>query len=202
MPPPLPGGRRSTAAPPSPARTPGVNVDAPPPDQPARVWQPTVFAALGADVGELPGAGVGLFGGAALRRGWARFDGTLGWLPSRDKLSAGGGGQFQMAFGALDACFAPTWHERTLRACGGAELGAYWAAGVAVAGPTSATTLWRAGRASVGALIGLGGALSLSIEATAVFPFSRPKFVLDECEPVYRSARVAGRLAIGLEVGL
>ena len=188
-----------TAVPPSsPAPAPGVTVQAPPPAQPARAWQPAIHAALAGDIGELPGAGLGVFGGAALSRRWVRLDGTMGWLPSRET----GNGQFQLASGAVDVCFVPTWRDGALRACGGAELGAYWAAGVGVPRPDSTTTLWRAGRASVGALIGLGGALSVSLEATAVFPFSRPKFVLNEMDPVYQSARVAGRLALGLEIGL
>jgi hypothetical protein len=191
----------TSVAPPSPAPTLIVNAQQPAAVQPSGAWQPAVHAALGGDIGELPGAGLGVFAGAALSRRWARLDGTIGWLPSRETAPPLAG-RFQLAFGAVDACFAPTWRNRALRACGGAELGAYWAAGVAVRRPGSATTLWRAGRASVGALIGLGGALSLCLEATAVFPFSRPQFVLDGASPVYQSARVAGRLAIGLEIGL
>lgn len=163
-------------------------------------WRSLATFAVVGDAGELPGAGLGLRVGASLTRAALRGAFTLGWIPPRDSLTAAGsGGQFQLAFAALDGCFAAERLPGTFLVCAGAELGAYQAEGIGVTSSFSRTTLWRAARTALGATFHLGGPLVLALDAGAIVPFSRPAFVVDEARPVYRAAAVAIRVGAGLE---
>ncbi len=168
------------------------------PAPPRTPWRPALDVALAGDAGELPGLGLGISGGGAVRRGWMRVAVMIGWLPARDTSTATGG-RFQLAFGAADACLAPAFRTWMLLGCAGGELGAYWATGLGVSQPESRTELWRAARAGLGAAVGLRDALSLVVQATAVFPLSRSAFLLNQTQTVYKPAPVAGRLSAGLE---
>jgi hypothetical protein len=185
---------------PAPARAPALATRAPPPAAAPAAWRPALTFLLAGDSGELPDTGVGVMAGAFAQRAWARVAATIGWLPSRDKLVENGGGSFQLAFAAADGCVAPSWGAWTLLGCLGGELGAYRASGLNVARPESRTALWRAGRASLGAVIPLRAPVGVVIEATAVVPISRPGFVLDGADLVFRPAAVSARVGAGIEL--
>jgi hypothetical protein len=123
----------------------------------------------------------------------------LGWVPARETFTpTGAGGQFQLAFGAVDGCFAPAWGAWTPFGCVGGELGAYWANGLNVPRPESRAAFWRAARAGIGAARALSDSVELILQGTAVVPWPRPAFVLDGMKPVYRPEAVAFRIGAGL----
>jgi hypothetical protein len=166
---------------------------------PAPHWRPALALAVAADAGDLPGTGLNVMAGGALRGRALRLALMLGWVPSRDRATVPGG-TFQLAFGAADGCFAPTWAAWTLMGCLGGELGAYWAKGINVARPDSRTAFWRAGRASLGAAVALSGSAALVLQGTAVVPWTRPAFVVTGSQsPVYRPDALALRIGAGLD---
>ncbi|HVT07466.1 MAG TPA: hypothetical protein VHO67_08405 [Polyangia bacterium] len=194
----------------TPARRPDITPDpaatAPPmiqlaPDPPRPRWRPGLTVSVAGDSGDLPGTGPGVMGGAMLGRRLVRLALTVGWFPARDAAAvSGGGGRFQLVFAAGDGCFAPAWGKWTLLACGGVEVGAYGATGQDVARPSTRTTLWRAGRARLGAAFSLTDSIAFAVNGTAVIPLARPTFVLDGMLDVFRPAAAGARIDAGLEV--
>lgn len=182
------------------APAPTVTRELAPESPPPKPWRPALTLSVAGDGGDLPDTGVAVMGGAALQRRLVRLAATVGWLPSRDKfLSGGTGGHFGLAFGAADACVAPTWASWKFLGCLGGELGAYWATGFGVARPDSRTALWRAGRVSLGTAVALSGSVGLLVEGTAVVPWPRQTFVLDGTTSVYRPGVVGVRVGAGVE---
>ena len=154
------------------------------------------------DTGSLPGASVGLE-----LSGWIRMRGVRlvasGVLlaPREKRLSAGGGGDFQLALGALEVCAPRAWRRSTLIACGGIELGYLWAEGIGVTYPRQGGAVWEAARADVGLSIPLAARLAVVVRAGAAAPLSRPRFALEGTTPLHRPGRVAGRGAVAFELG-
>ena len=69
-----------------------------------------------------------------------------------------------------------------------------------MARPETGQALWRAVRADVGTTAALNGNTAILLTGGLAVPLSRPAFVLDGSEPVYRPSRLALRLAAGLEL--
>ncbi|HTB61030.1 MAG TPA: hypothetical protein VLC06_24335 [Polyangia bacterium] len=188
-----------TLSPPTPASTTPSIVRA---GQPAAAWHPAVVLALATDTGALPNTGLGLDLEVGLQRGSLQVVAFGTWFGSQDTVgAANAGGTFQLALGGALACFAPQRGRWTGLACGGVELGRLAGTGLGVARPETAATFWRAGRADVGVRAALGGNAALVLRVGVAAPWSRPDFVLDGADPVYRPSRLAGRLTAGLEIG-
>jgi hypothetical protein len=163
-------------------------------------WRPGLTFGLAADTGDLPDTGLGVMAGAAVRRRALRLAAALGWMPPRDTFVPGGpGGRFQLALGAVDACFAPSWGSWTVMGCLGGELGAYRAIGLEVGRPESRTTLWRAARGGLGAGLAVSSTVGLLVQGTALVPWPRPGFVVNGTDPIYRPEPVAFRISAGLD---
>jgi hypothetical protein len=170
--------------------------------QPTAAWHPAVVLALATDTGALPNTGLGVDLEAGLRRGSLEGVAFGTWFGSQDTVgAANAGGTFQLALGGALACFAPQRGRWTGLACGGFELGRLAGTGLGVARPETAATFWRAGRADLGVTAALGGNAALLLRVGVAVPWSRPDFVLDGADPVYRPSRLAGRLTTGLEIG-
>jgi len=163
-------------------------------------------AALVADTGTLPAAGLGAavgvrLGGSLLE---LRAEGLL--LPAREaRLDAADarspGAELGLLSGALLACvpLSPGARFGELAACAGAELGALSGTGTQVATPHERHALWSAARLDLGALWPLP-ALPLAVELrfTAAAPLLRDEFVLKDIGTVHRPANVVGRASLGL----
>ena len=191
----------AATAPPPIVKTPAAS---PPPTRPTPEvpWRPTIALALAVDAGALPNTGVGVDVEAALQRGAFQVAALGTWFGSRDTVAANGaGGRFELAIGGALACFAPRRGRWTGLACGGFELGRLAGTGLRVARPETGVAFWRAARADVGVTATLGNRAALILRAGASAPFSRPEFVLDGADLVYRPSRLAGRFTAGLEVG-
>jgi hypothetical protein len=195
-PPPL-----SAAPPAAPASPPVETLARPAPLPPRPPWGGTAAASLGADAGELPGVGLALSVSVGVTRGAARLNAIGGWLPPRDSLRPDRtGGTFQLAFGGVEACFAPPRAGWTALGCIGGELGIQHGAGTGVPTPESGSALWRAARASLGIVVHTTDTLGFLVQATGVVPLAPAHFVLDHATVVYKPAPIAGRLAAGLEL--
>jgi hypothetical protein len=203
-------GETAAAAAPPPAPPPTPSPHAPAPTtpsivragQPTAAWHPAVVLALATDSGALPNTGLGLDLEVGLRRGSLELVAFGTWFGSQDTVgAANAGGTFQLALGGALACFAPQRGRWTGLACGGFELGRLAGTGLGVARPETAATFWRAGRADVGVAAALGGNAALVLRVGVAVPWSRPNFVLDGADPVYRPSRLAGRLTAGLAIG-
>ena len=199
------GPRRPTA---SEEATPAPNVTAPPaPPSPggsprqAVPWRPAVALALATETGALPNTGFGVDVEAALRRGGLQVLAFGTWFASQDTIGAGNtGGRFRLVLGGGLACFAPQRGRWTGLACAGFELGRLAGTGISVARPATGALFWRAPRADLGVTVALGGSAALIVRAGAAVPLSRPEFVLDGADLVYRPSRLAGRLTTGLVI--
>jgi hypothetical protein len=171
---------------------------------PTPAWHPAVVLALTSDTGALPKTGLGVDLEAELQRGALQLVAFGTWFGSQDAVaSASAGGSFQLALGGALVCFAPHRGRWTGLACGGFELGrlAGTGTGLGVTRPETGAAFWRAARADVGVTAGLGGNAALVLRVGAAIPLSRPEFVLDGAELVYRPSRLAGRFTAGLEIG-
>src|SRR5450631_1091040 len=169
---------------------------------PTPPWHPAVVLALTSDIGALPKTGLGVDLEAELQRGALQLVAFGTWFGSQDTVTAtSAGGSFQLALGGALVCFAPHRGRWTGLACGGFELGRLAGTGFGVARPETGAAFWRAARADVGVTAGLGGNAALVLRVGAAIPLSRPEFVLDGADLVYRPSRLAGRFTAGLEIG-
>ncbi|HXJ22351.1 MAG TPA: hypothetical protein VMT03_19190, partial [Polyangia bacterium] len=146
-----------TAAPPPPSPPPPAPVaDAtivrtPPRPAVRPAWYGLASVSVAADAGELPGVGLGVALSVGAGRGATRADAFGGWLPPRDTTRPDGtGGSFQLGYGGLEGCFAPTRGRWTALGCAGGELGVQHGTGLNVVHPTTGAAFWRAVRASLG----------------------------------------------------
>ena len=172
------------------------------PVRPTPFWYPAVALALATDSGALPKTGLGVDLEGDFQRGSLRLIALATWFGSQDAIGAGeAGGTFQLALGGMLACYAPRWGRWTPLACGGFEVGRLAGTGTGVARPETGDALWRAARADLGVAAALGGNTALVLRAGMAVPLSRPEFVLDGSELVYRPGGLAGRLTAGLELG-
>src|SRR6185369_12356311 len=110
-------------------------------------------------------------------------------------------GTFQLVLGGALGCWSPRWGRWSPLACGGMELGRLTGTGVGVAHPTTGDTLWRAARGDVGVAANLGGNAAVLLRAGLVAPLSRPEFLLDQSQLVYRPSSLTVRVTAGLQLG-
>lgn len=165
------------------------------------VWRPAVALALATDTGALPSSTVGVGLEGSVQRASLRLALLATWFGSQDATGANhSGGTFQLTVGGARACFAPRRGRWTLLACGGFELGRIVGTGQGVARPETGQALWRAVRADVGVTAALNGNAALLLTGGVAVPLSRPAFVLDGSELVYRPSHLAMRLAAGLQL--
>jgi hypothetical protein len=165
------------------------------------MWRPAFVLALATDTGALPSTSLGVGLEARVQRRSLRLALLATWFGSQEVTGANKtGGTFQLAVGGARACFAPRRGRWTPLACGGFELGRLAGTGQGVARPATGEALWRALRADIGVTAALNGNAALLLTGGLAVPLSRPAFVLDGTELVYRPSRLAMRLAAGLEV--
>jgi hypothetical protein len=163
-------------------------------------WHPAVALALAIVTGALPNTGLGVDLEGDFQRGSLRLVALATWFGSQDTVGIDdAGGTFQLALGGALACYAPHWGRWTPLACGGFELGRLAGTGL-VAHPETGDVFWRAARADLGVTAALGGNTALLLRAGMAVPQSRPAFVLDGSQLVYRPGGLAGRLTAGLEL--
>lgn len=200
-PPPAPPRRPPPPAPPaSPPRAPR------PAPRAAAVPLSFRFAAwVGGDVGSLPGVALGLGGTAALVYGPLRFElGVAGWPDRASSLASrpAAGGDVSLVAGKSGACFLFPVARFEIAPCTAFELGRIHAAGFGVSTPSEGSALWSALHAGALATWFPIERIGLSLRLDAVFPFSRPRFVLENVGPVHQASPVAGRAAFGVELRL
>ncbi|HET6149778.1 MAG TPA: hypothetical protein VFH68_19725, partial [Polyangia bacterium] len=153
------------------------------------------------DAGSLPGVGAGLE-----MSGWVQLRGvrlaTSGAVlaPREKRLSDGSGGNFQLAFGAIDVCAPRELGRSTFLLCGGFELGYLWATGIGVNRPRQGGAVWDAARAELGLSVSIGPSMAMVMRGGASVPLSRPDFALGGAIPVHRPSSVAGRAGVDVEL--
>jgi hypothetical protein len=188
------------------ASEPPGSVEPPPPATP----RPTIVGSAWVigDTGTLPAPGVGAALGVAV--GWPRLQlramGTL--LPEREgsvnhAVPGSPGASIGLLAGSALACIpvARPLPSLGVSACAGWELGQLSGSGTHISSPYHQRTLWSAALLEFGARWSVPStALSLELLLTAVAPFTRDEFILQELGTVYRPASVLGR--VGLGVGL
>ena len=169
---------------------------------PRPVWRPSVTLALTTDTGALPATSPGLEAEGDLQRGALRLVLLVSWFTSQDTFGARGvGGTFQFALAGGLGCYAPRWGRWTAVACGGAELGRLAGTGLDVVRPETGAVLWRAVRAEAGTSVAVRANTAVLLRAGVAVPLTRPEFVLDQSQLVYRPSQVAVRLTVGFELG-
>jgi hypothetical protein len=185
--------RAATAAPAPPA------VAHPPPSEGS--WRPVIVLAFAADSGALPKTGLGVDLEGHLQRGAFRLA-LLGTIFGSEETSGtmNGGGTFRLLLGGVLGCWGPQWGRWTPVVCGGGEIGRLSGTGTGVPRPETGDTLWRAARSDLGISAAVGGTVAFVLRAGLVVPLSRPAFVLDRSELVYRPSRMTARLTMGLEL--
>jgi hypothetical protein len=198
-----------TAAAPPPARVP-----APPPageavpaavitrSQPAASARvtPLVTIATLAGMGALPSPSLGVQLDAGVRVSFVRVVARGALFASREKrLSAGGGGDFTLMFGALLACAAQAVGRPTVLGCAGVEVGRQSGEGLDVGRPRLGNALWLAPTVEAGAAWPLTPKLAVTLRVGAAAPLRRPEFVIDPTVRIHRAGSLDGRAALGLE---
>jgi hypothetical protein len=192
----------------APAATPTRRDEGPAPAKPAppNAAEPlSILVGVGAlvDAGSLPSVAPGgtLSAGALLRPLRIELQGGL-FAPQKTESAPNQGGTFNLAFGALVACYEKNPKSVHALACLGYELGSLSGEGYGVAEPRSGSSFWHAVRVELGAGLPLSDGLSLSLRAGAAVPLARKAFVLDEAEVVHEPNAVSGRAQAGLEMSL
>jgi hypothetical protein len=165
-------------------------------------------AALVADAGTLPGAGMGAALGATL--GIAAFElrvyGT--YLAPRsvsvERSGGSAGAEIDLRAASLLAC-APRLaraSELEFGACAGAELGWLQGEGTVTGISRSGGSSWSAARVDAEARWRLGQGLSVGLLLSALVPWARDEFAIEGVGRVFRSERVVGRATLGLSYEL
>jgi len=188
-------------------------VDAPSP--PARVRTASglnfgASAALVADAGTLPGAGIGASLGMSV--GLSAFDMRLlgTYLPPRGASIGAAeprspGAEIELLAGSVLAC-APRLlgaPPLAIGACAGAEMGRLEGTGTGLAVARSGGSWWSAARADAMARWALGAGFGLGLQLSALIPWDRDEFAVQGVGRVFRPWRVTSRATLGLsyEIG-
>ncbi|MEM9696553.1 MAG: hypothetical protein AAGA56_28680 [Myxococcota bacterium] len=181
-----------------------------PPSRRARRPRVRLRAELDADLGSLPGIAWG--GGGVLGLRWPAWGLELGgrYLPPRratldERPSAGG--ELALGAGSVRGCAVPWSTRRTgserrdisLLTCAGFEVGAVLAEGFGVDTPTESRSAWVAAEASGGAEFFLSRIFAVTLRFGLQIPLSRPSFLLNGTQLVYRPAPAGLGSRLGLE---
>lgn len=161
-----------------------------------------------ADVGSLASVSLAFSAAASLLVGPYRFDlGAAGWPGSSAPFAAqpSTGGLLSLVVGFVGACrnILPLLTQTThfeLSPCAAFEVGRLHATGVGVETVGEGAALWSAARAGVLFVWAPIQRVGLDVRLEAAVPFARPTFVIEGLGAVHRSAPVAGRASVGVEV--
>lgn len=176
---------------------------------PARPVTVLLAAALVADSGSLPAAGLGLSVAAELRL--ARLALRVGGLLLLDQRAAlprseqpAAGAELGLALGSVSLCSRALGSASTRLSaffCGGWELGRLEGSGTGVPEPRRGSALWTAPRLEAQlAWAPLAGPVHLTAQLGAATPLKRDDFFLRDLGSVHRPPAVVGRAGVGLEV--
>jgi hypothetical protein len=175
-----------------------------------------LHAALVTDAGTLPGFGLGAAFGVSFGGEWihARVLGTF--LPPRAASAASRPGsalEFDLLAGALALCAPVIVRASRLSAgaCLGGELGVLSVKARGLSVSRRGDVLWRAGRLDLDARWALSDSVSIDLMLSALAPFERHRFVVEEFHPgfvgpwysqatVHRPLPVIGRAGVGLSI--
>jgi len=184
---------------------------APQPEPPAAAKTPSPapsgFLRLAGAVGDgvLPriDAGVGVAGGVLIRQLRVELGATY-WFPMT--VTAPGadddGGRIFMVSGYADACPVPGLGPLEFPVCLGIELGDVEGRGIGIDDPKRARRLWVGARVGPALVWRMTRRLALWVQAQGVVALLRPGFSLEEHGIIHRSAGVALRGVLGMEVRL
>jgi hypothetical protein len=169
--------------------------------RPPDPWHASVALALVTDSGALPNTGLGGEIEGDIQRRSLRLALLATWFGSQNAVAPeNAGGSFQLGLGAALGCFAPRWGRWTALACGGFELGRLAGTGLGVARPETGSALWRAARADLGLTAAVSANTAFLLRGGLALPLSRPEFVFNGTDLVYRPSGLAGRLTAGFEL--
>jgi hypothetical protein len=204
-PPPSPAPSPPPSSPPPPAPPPSPPRPPPAPAAPGIRPSFRLLAWAGADFGTFQTVAFGVGGAAVMVVGPVRIELGARGLPPRAVVvpaHPSTGGEVSLAAGTLAACYVSTSQGRSfeLGPCGGLEVGRLHAAGFGVDAPGAGNAVWSA--ATFGPHFAWAPIrwLALVLRAEAVFPFSRPTFVLENVGPVLQPPPAMGRAEGGVEV--
>lgn len=193
-------------APQAPPETPRVatNEQPPPPraSQP-RAWRVRVALGARGDLGPLPSFAVGPAARVSIVRGRWRVFVHGSWRPSqRYELTASPstGGDFDLWTAGAGACLR--WPSRpvTPTVCAGLEAGALSGAGFGVTRPGTDREPWIAASAGAGIELPVASWLAFTARASALVPFVRPRFVIENVGEVFQPSPVGLLTEIDAEV--
>lgn len=153
------------------------------------------------DTGALPNPAIGAALGVSLRAGSLRLRAEGAWFaPTTDRVAAGLSTEFELAAGALLACFERSLGSAAVLGCGGYELGRMSGEGRGVSAPRSESVLWQAARLEAGATWTVSTGFRLLALAGVALPVDRHAFELDGVR-VHRSS-FGLRAQLGAELSL
>jgi hypothetical protein len=173
----------------------GIEARLPPPPV-ARTLSLRVRGA--ADLGSIPGGGLGLDAGVALTSGRLAVIASGRWFPRRFAMledTPGAGVEVGLRGGAAEACV----HVIGGWACLGGEAGAIDGEGVAFQGAQANRSLWTAVTAGLAGDVSLGHGARFVVELGGYFATQRPRYVLDDGTLLYEPSQVGARVYAGLE---
>lgn len=179
-------------------------------DSPEPTLLPVLAAALIADSGSLPAAGLGLSVAAELRL--RRLVLRVGGLLLFDQQAAlrrpelpAAGAELGLALGSVALCTVAFGNARAAVAtlfCGGWELGRLEGMGMGIPQPRRGSALWTAPRLDAQlSWAPFAGPVRLVAQLMAAMPLQRADFFLRDLGSVHRPPVVVGRAGLGLEVG-
>jgi hypothetical protein len=154
-----------------------------------------------ADLGTMPGGGLGLDGGLAYTAGRIAVIGSARWFPARFSTlpgAAGAGVDVAMAGGAGEACV----HVIGGWACAGGEVASISGRGRGVVDARANRSTWTAITLGVAGELAVGPRVRWIVELGGYFATQRPRFVLDDGTVIDEPSLIGARLYTGLEATL
>lgn len=201
--------------PPAPPVETSGRVAQPEPPPPVLFKRASVFVAGGAVLGVLPGAGLGIVGGAAYELGPVRFEvAALSLWPTQRAESKGNPNkrvQVELVAGRLSVCYRIEMRRIEPALCGGVEAGddsvlgtGFHAEGKGFVKNETKAEPWVAFRAGPRAALWLSEPLAMTLRMDALVPLGRPEFQFRRTdgteELLHRPSVIAGAAEIGFEV--
>lgn len=164
-------------------------------------WALSAHAGARLDALSLPSPRAAVDVGVHLRVRWLRVD--MGFLASRVASAAmdDARAELGLAAGRIGACGGTTTGRFWLGGCAALELGVVRAAGVGVDEPRNERAFWAGLDLALRAELGATGRLSFYLEAGAMAPLKRPRFLLLG-DVVHHTPALSPRVGLGLEVRL
>jgi hypothetical protein len=154
-----------------------------------------------ADVGTMPGGGLGLDAGLAYTYGRIAVIGSGRWFPARFSTlpgAPGAGVEIGMTGGAGEACL----HVVGAWACAGGELASITGRGRGVVDARTNRSTWTAITLGLAGEVALGPRARWIFELGGYFATQRPRFVLDDGAVIDEPSLIGARLYTGLEATL